>query len=114
MFQKEERMRILFLKHPPEKRDPWVRDVLDAIDPRHEVIEFDHQGSIPEQFRGIDIVIDQGGRHGTHAMADECADLKLWQVLGTGFDKMDLPYWENLGVPVANTPGQFSGIALAE
>ena len=26
-----ERMKILFLKHPPENRDPWVRDALEAI-----------------------------------------------------------------------------------
>ena len=78
------------------------------------MIEFDESGSIPEQFRGIDIVIDQGGVHGTHAMADECSSLKLWQILGTGFDKMDLPYWQSKGIPVANTPGQYSAVALAE
>jgi phosphoglycerate dehydrogenase-like enzyme len=107
-------MKILFLKHAPDNREPWVSDALAAIDGRHEVIEFNESGSIPAQFRGIDVVIDQGGVHGTRAMADECSGLKLWQILGTGFDKLDLAYWELKGIAVANTPGQYSAVALAE
>jgi phosphoglycerate dehydrogenase-like enzyme len=107
-------MKILFLKHPPENRDPWARDLIEAIGGRYEVIEFDENAPLAPQFRGIDVVIDQGGTHGTRAMADECGSLKLWQILGTGFEKLDLEYWEQKGIPVANTPGQFSAVALAE
>ena len=41
-------------------------------------------------------------------------DARLWQILGTGFDNFDLDYIKGLGIPVANCPGQFSSVALAE
>jgi lactate dehydrogenase-like 2-hydroxyacid dehydrogenase len=40
--------------------------------------------------------------------------VKLWQVLGTGSEKLDLAYWRQKKIPVANIPGQFSSVALAE
>jgi hypothetical protein len=61
-------------------------------------------------------VIDQGGNHGTHELIDAArgAGVKLWQVLGTGLDHTDVAYILKKGIPLANTPGQFSSIALAE
>jgi phosphoglycerate dehydrogenase-like enzyme len=47
-------------------------------------------------------------------MADLAPSAKLWQILGTGFEKFDLEYWKQKQIPVANTPGQFSADALAE
>jgi len=107
-------MKILFLKHPMENRDPWAQDVLDAIGTRHNVITFDESAPVGPQFRDIDVVIDQGGCHSTREMADYCGSLKLWQILGTGFEKLDVKHWERKGIPVSNTPGQFSSVALAE
>jgi len=40
--------------------------------------------------------------------------VKLWQVIGTGLNHIDVNYLVAKGVPIANTPGIFSGIALAE
>jgi phosphoglycerate dehydrogenase-like enzyme len=40
--------------------------------------------------------------------------VKLWQVLGTGLDHTDVAYILKKGIPLANTPGQFSSVALAE
>ena len=40
--------------------------------------------------------------------------VKLWQVIGTGLNHIDVKYLVEKGVPIANTPGIFSGIALAE
>jgi phosphoglycerate dehydrogenase-like enzyme len=40
--------------------------------------------------------------------------VKLWQVLGTGVDHFDLELWRSLAIPVANTPGQYSAVALGE
>jgi phosphoglycerate dehydrogenase-like enzyme len=40
--------------------------------------------------------------------------VKLWQVIGTGLNHIDVNYLVERGVPIANTPGIFSGIALAE
>ena len=59
-------------------------------------------------------MIDQGGSLGTRAMADASGSVKLWQILGTGFDKMDVAYWHARNIPVANTPGPFSAVPLAE
>ena len=64
---------------------------------------------------GVDVVIDQGGSSGTREMADLAKDkVSLWQILGTGVDHFDLDYWKNKNIPVANTPGPFSAVALAE
>ena len=40
--------------------------------------------------------------------------IRLWQILGTGIDHFDMDYWRQKNIPVANTPGQFSAVALAE
>ena len=48
-------------------------------------------------------------------MADAAAGVvRLWQILGTGFDHFDLDYWRSKNLPVANCPGIFSAVALAE
>jgi phosphoglycerate dehydrogenase-like enzyme len=49
-------------------------------------------------------------------MVDDAAEagVKLWQVLGTGLDHVDIDYIVNRGLPLANTPGPFSSVALAE
>ena len=54
-------MKILFLKHPPHLRDPWAKDMMEAIDRRHEVIEFNEDAPLAPQFQAVDFVIDQGG-----------------------------------------------------
>src|SRR5262249_23800650 len=40
--------------------------------------------------------------------------VRLWQVIGTGLDHLDVRYILSRGIPLANTPGTFSAIALAE
>lgn len=47
-------------------------------------------------------------------MADLATSVRLWQILSTGFDHIDLDYWEQRDIPMANCPGQFSAVALAE
>ncbi len=108
------RLKVLFLKQPPGRRDPWAKDTEEAVGTRHDVVEYVDQEPLKPQFDGVDVVIDQGGSLGTRAMADGCGSLKLWQILGTGFDKFDLGYWMQKKIPVANTPGQFSAVPLAE
>src|SRR5690606_37571827 len=67
------------------------------------------------QFDGVDVVIDHGGSHRPRALADAAAGkVKLWQILGTGVDHFDVAYWRSKGLCVANTPGTFSAVALAE
>jgi len=95
---------------------PWYDDVLEVAAGRWPIPLFDRSQPVAPQFEGLDVVIDQGGNHGTHELIDAAskAGVKLWQVLGTGLDHTDVAYILKKGIPLANTPGQFSSIALAE
>lgn len=106
-------MRLLFVMPVNGGRlglDPF----LAALGNAHEVTLFDGSRPFEEQLRGCDIVVDNRGAD--RAMIDAAAvhRIKLWQVLSTGLDSWDIPYFLKKGVPIANTPGQFSGPALAE
>jgi len=109
-------LNVLFLPHPlkPSMFKPWGEDVLAAIDDRHTVCILDYDQPIVPQFEGINVVIDHGGSAGTREMVDVATSARLWQILGTGIDHFDLDYWKAKGVPVANCPGDFSAVSLAE
>ncbi|MBT5872736.1 MAG: hypothetical protein HOH43_04905 [Candidatus Latescibacteria bacterium] len=93
---------------------PWCDDVVSSVGARHHISVYDDTKPLAPQFAGIDVVIDQGGSVGTREMMDAAVDTRLWQILGTGFDHFDLEYIKRKEIPVANTPGQFSSVALAE
>ncbi len=88
--------------------------VVEAVSGRHDLRIYDRKAPLAPQFADVEVVIDYGGSVGTRAMADVATSVKLWQVLGTGVDHFDLEYWANKNIPVANTPGKFSGLPLAE
>lgn len=111
------RLKVLFL--PYTKRTsmfkPWGEDVVEAIGDRHDLRIFDEAKPLPPQFEGVDVIIDHGGSVGTREMADAAAaHARLWQILGTGLDHFDMDYWRGKNIPVANCPGPFSAVALAE
>lgn len=110
------RLRVLFLPHPtyPGLFEPWGRDVVTAVDGRHDLTIFDSEASLAEQFSSVDVVIDHGGAAGTRRMADAAKAVRLWQILGTGTDHFDLDYWRSKGIPVANCPGTFTAAGLAD
>jgi phosphoglycerate dehydrogenase-like enzyme len=95
--------------------EPWTSDFLASADGRVRVKVFDHDLPVAPQFAGIPIVVDLGG-HGTKEMIDAGAEagVKLWQVVGTGLDHSEVAHIHASGIPLANTPGQFSAVALAE
>jgi len=95
---------------------PWYDDVLKEAAGRWPIPLFDRSQPMAPQFEGLDVVIDQGGNHGTCELIDTASGVgvKLWQVLGTGLDHTDVANILKKGIPLANTPGQFSSIALAE
>jgi phosphoglycerate dehydrogenase-like enzyme len=94
---------------------PSGEDVVAAISDRHNLHILDYDQPIAPQFEGVDVVIDHGGSAGTREMADAAAGkVRLWQILGTGFDHFDMDYWRSKQLPVANCPGIFSAVALAE
>jgi phosphoglycerate dehydrogenase-like enzyme len=96
--------------------EPWVTDFCEAA--RQADLDFallEDESDLERMFAGVTVVVDQGG-HGTKAMIDAgaAAGVRLWQVLGTGVDHTEVEYIRARGIPLANTPGQFSAIALAE
>jgi phosphoglycerate dehydrogenase-like enzyme len=96
--------------------EPWLMDFLDiAKRAGVSVTTFDHDADPVGQFDGIPVVVDQGG-HATKEMIDAgaAAGVRLWQVLGTGLDHTEVDHIHSRGILLANTPGQFSAIALAE
>src|SRR5581483_957335 len=109
------KINVLFL--PPKNPamfTPWVDDVVAIVGSRHNLKFFDFNQPIAPQFQGAEMVIDFGGSVGTREMVDAAHDTRLWQVLGTGLDHFDLEYWRSKNMPVANCPGPFSAVALAE
>lgn len=108
-----ERLKVLLLP-VRDLYSPWCENIKAAIGDRHDLEELDDDLPIAPQFAGVDVVLDQGGSRGTREMMDEAANCRLWQIVGTGFDHFDLAYIKTRGIPVANTPGQFSDVALAE
>ena len=112
-----EQLTVLFLPHPlgPSMFKPSGDDVIAAVGDRHDLRILDYDQPIAPQFDGVDVVIDHGGSAGTREMADAAeGKVRLWQILGTGFDHFDLDYWRSKNLPVANCPGIFSAVALAE
>lgn len=107
-------MKVLFIGFA-DVVHPWYDDFLEAIAGKHSVELYDPQSPMAPQFLNAEVVVDQGG-WGTHEMIDTAiaSGVKLWQVIGTGLNHLDVKYLLEKGVPLANTPGIFSGIALAE
>jgi len=60
------------------------------------------------------VVVDPGGAAGTRPMADAATSVQLWQIVGTGFDHFDLDYWRSKHISVANCPGIYTAVPLAE
>jgi phosphoglycerate dehydrogenase-like enzyme len=108
------RLNVLFLPPPAHRTEPWQQAVIEAVMPNHTLRICDYKAPLAPQFNSVDVVIDAGGSMGTRQMADLSSTVKLWQILGTGYDSFDLAYWREKGIPVANCPGQFSAVGLAE
>jgi phosphoglycerate dehydrogenase-like enzyme len=90
-------------------------DFLESIGGKCPVSLYDPSEAIADQMSDVRVVVDQGG-WGTHTMVDAArvAGIDLWQVIGTGVDHLDVKYILEKGITLANTPGIFSAVALAE
>ena len=107
------RLKVLYL--PLEGIEPfWQEEFLGAVSAHHDTAINDPHRPLDEQFEGVEAVLDPGGSVGTRAMYDAAKDVRLWQILGTGLDHIDVAYMKTKGFAVANCPGQFSSVALAE
>ncbi len=109
------KLNVLFLPIPA-LFETWGNDLETAVSAHHNFRIVDYDQPLAPQFEDIDVVIDHGGSVGTREMADLAAagKVQLWQILGTGFDHFDLDYFKSKGLPVANCPGTFSAVALAD
>jgi phosphoglycerate dehydrogenase-like enzyme len=109
-----DKVRVLFIGFQ-DLVHPWYDDFLEAVAGRFPVELYDTNRSFSDQLGGVEVVVDQGG-WGTRAMADAAAaaGVKLWQVIGTGLDHIDIKYFTDRGLPVCYSPGVLSGIGLAE
>ena len=108
------KLHILFLPPPPHLKDPWERDVIEAVSAPHELRLFSHDSPLAPQFEWADVVIDFGGSMGSREMADASGGILLWQVLGNGIDHFDLEYFRGKNIRVANCPGDLTAVPLAE
>ena len=108
-------MKVLYLAQAGTLQ-PWYDDVCRPCAGRHDVHLFDAKKSVDSQMRDAKVVVDQGGSVGTRELmsAAKRNGVQLWQILGTGVDHVDLQYLRECGLEVANTPGPFSAVALAE
>ena len=107
------RLKVLFL--PQVGIDPvWQEEVVSAVAPHHDLRIYDRGQPLAGQFAGVEAVLDVGGSVGTREMYDIAQSVVLWQILGTGLDHVDVAYMKTRGFAVANCPGQFSAVGLAE
>jgi phosphoglycerate dehydrogenase-like enzyme len=108
------KLNVLYLPPALIPGNPWGRDVIEVIKAPHELRLYNRDLPLGPQMEWAEVGIDFGGVMGTRAMADLAGGIKLWQILGNGIDQFDLEYWRSKNVPVANCPGNLTGIPLAE
>jgi phosphoglycerate dehydrogenase-like enzyme len=108
-----QRLKVLFFPQLTVTHH-WQDAVVAAIGNRHDLAIYDNDRPIPEQFEGRTVVIETGGGVATDEMKDAATDTRLWQIMGTGLDHVDIDYMKSKGFMVANCPGQFSSVALGE
>lgn len=108
-------MKVLYLAQEGTLQ-PWFDDIRQPCQDRHDIQLYDAKAPLDPQFAGVGVVVDQGGSVGTRPLmlAAKRNGVKLWQVLGTGLDHVDVDYLREIDLAAANTPGPFSAIALAE
>lgn len=107
------KLNVLYLPQPDI--DPtWQQEVVKAVGPRHHLAIYDRDQPLARQFEGVEAVLDTGGSVGTRPMYEAAREARLWQILGTGLDHVDLAYMKTKGFAIANCPGQFSSSGLAE
>jgi phosphoglycerate dehydrogenase-like enzyme len=108
-------MKILFMSQP-QVLHPLFDEFCAGAPEHYEIALYQSELPAPPQFEGVNVVVEVGGAVSTPELRDlgSEADLLLWQILGTGLDDVDVAGFLGRGIRLANTPGQFSAVALAE
>ncbi len=109
------RLKVVFLTIP-RIFAPWCRDVVDALGDRHDLVIYDADRPMVEQFAGVDIVIDHGGHVADRPMMDAAAaaGARFWQIMSIGYEHVDIAYLKSKFSQVANVPGTTSAASLAQ
>lgn len=107
-------MKVLYLARPGDL-SPWYQGFAAALGDGFEVVRWAPGRSFASQVQDALAVADEGApfEPGMVPQAGE-AGVKLWQLILEGYEQLDLGLFKTNGIPVANTPGQFSSRALAE
>lgn len=107
-------MKVLYLARPGDV-SPWYQDFVTALGDEFEVVRWAPGQPFASQVQDALAIADEGAplEPGMVPQARE-AGVKLWQLILEGYDHLDLGLFRANGIPVANTPGQFSGRAVAE
>jgi len=94
--------------------EPWFSKVMNALPKDQKIVLYDRTRPLEDQVKRAEVVVEDGGILITKDLVDKMKDTKFIMRYGTGMDHMDLAYVIRKGIVVANTPGPFSAIALAE
>lgn len=94
--------------------DPWHSKVLEYLPKGNELIYYSRDRPYEEQVGEAEIVIDDGTVQIDKKVVDSMKHVRFIQRYGTGMDHIDIGYVLKRGIILSNTPGQFSGFALAE
>jgi gluconate 2-dehydrogenase len=109
-----EDMKVLYMARPGDV-SPWYQGFVAALGGEFEVVRSIPGRPFASRVQDALAVADEGAPvdPGLVPQARK-AGVKLWQLILEGYDQLDLDLFKANGIPVANTPGQFSGRALAE
>jgi phosphoglycerate dehydrogenase-like enzyme len=107
-------VKVLYIAQPGNE-EPWYEDFATALGDRFPHAVLDRERPLGPQFESVRVTVDQGG-HATRPMIDAGAEagVELWQAVTTGLDHTEVEYILSKGIRLANTPGPFSAVALAE
>jgi D-3-phosphoglycerate dehydrogenase / 2-oxoglutarate reductase len=109
-----EGMKVLYLARSADV-SAWYQAFVPALGDEFEIVRWDPGQPFASQVQGALAVADEGVSVAAEmAAAAGQAGVRLWQLILEGYDHLDLRPFQASGVPVANTPGQFSARALAE
>jgi phosphoglycerate dehydrogenase-like enzyme len=108
-------VKILFMSQP-QVLHPLYDEFCAGAPAHYDIDLYDPELPARPQFDDVDVVVEVGGAVSTPELRDlgQESNLLLWQILGTGLDDVDVEGFLRRGLRLANTPGQFSAIALAE
>jgi len=104
----------------PDRPTPWLRriysDFATELGDKFPHRVYDLAQPPAGQFNGIRAVVEAGGSFATSEMIDEAAaqGVNFWQIIGTGMNHVSVDRFQRRGIRLANLPGAFSSVALAE